>query len=327
MKKNLISIFILTALNLTLWSMSPEEHQAVVSKYKFIRTDSKILKPILLNTEKHKIKIYFDKDPRSGEKIFYNPTTYTQYITPRIDIGNHELGNGLGSIETSPFDQNAIVSSCSTKTKSKIIIVILSYSDMNKKREKFIQYFPLIVELKAKDAMIPRDDLTKFFEINGHSSTSFIYDSTHVYPYYNEKAILNRLYEISICTAPIDSKPLPDTLDQEKDTKSEFNSIEYLNFHFKENPINVSSVVSYNNLAYNLEQSHDYNTSAYLLEKIIEKFPDRTVAYLNLGDAYYGLGQKDKAIKAYHIYIDQMKKKGWEKKTPKRVLERVKTAQ
>ncbi|MDD3597508.1 tetratricopeptide repeat protein [Sulfuricurvum sp.] len=323
MKNKLITTLILTALNITLLAMSPEEHQAVVSKYKFIRTDSKIIKPILLNTEKQKIKIYFDKDPRSGEKLFYDPTIYTQYITPRIDIDNHELGNGLGSIETAPFDQNAIVSSCSTKTKSRIIIVILSYSDMNKKREKFIQYFPIIVELKAKDTMIPRDDLTKFFDINGHSSTSFIYNATHLYPYYNEKAILDRLYEIGICAAPIDSKPLPDTLDKEKYTKSQFNSIEYLNFHFKESPINVSSVVSYNNLAYNLEQSHDYNTSAYLLEKIIEKFPDRTVAYFNLGDAYYGLGQKDKAIKAYQTYIDQMKKKGWEKKIPKRVLERV----
>lgn len=104
------------------------------------------------------------------------------------------------------------------------------------------------------------------------------------------------------------------------------------------NKINIDQVLNtlflddntledYNNIAYYLEKSKMYKESAYLLEKIIEKFPDRTVAYFNLGDAYYGLRQKDKAIKTYQTYIDQMKKKGWENKIPKRVLDRVKEAQ
>lgn len=83
-------------------------------------------------------------------------------------------------------------------------------------------------------------------------------------------------------------------------------------------------VEKYNNMAYFIQQSGANKESACLLEKIIEKFPDRTVAYLNLGDAYWGLGDKEKAIIAYHVYIDQMKQKGWEMRIPKVVLDRIK---
>ncbi len=61
-----------------------------------------------------------------------------------------------------------------------------------------------------------------------------------------------------------------------------------------------------------------------VLEKILEKFPNRTVAYLNLGDAYWGLDDKAKAKEAYQTYIKQMKESGKEKKIPQVVLERVK---
>ncbi|MGB5919380.1 tetratricopeptide repeat protein [Arcobacter sp.] len=85
-------------------------------------------------------------------------------------------------------------------------------------------------------------------------------------------------------------------------------------------PVNLTP---YNNLAYYLEQTGAYKESIYLLKKILEKYPNRIVAYINLGDAYLGNKQKDKAIKAYKKYIELMKKTGKEKKIPKRVLELV----
>jgi len=88
-------------------------------------------------------------------------------------------------------------------------------------------------------------------------------------------------------------------------------------------PFSNNSVIKYNNIAYYLQKTGANQESAYLLEKIIEKFPDRTVAYLNLGDAYYGLGDKAKVTQVYQTYIDQMKTKGWDKKIPKRVTERL----
>jgi hypothetical protein len=55
----------------------------------------------------------------------------------------------------------------------------------------------------------------------------------------------------------------------------------------------------------------------------IKKIPNRTVAYYNLGDAYWALGEKEKAIKAYTTYIEQMCHKGLQEKIPEVVLERV----
>lgn len=87
--------------------------------------------------------------------------------------------------------------------------------------------------------------------------------------------------------------------------------------------LSKKNLSNYNDFAYFLEQSKAYKESAYLLEKILEKFPNRTVAYLNLGDAYWGLDNKEKAKQAYQTYIRQMKEKGKEKKIPKVVLKRV----
>ncbi len=86
-------------------------------------------------------------------------------------------------------------------------------------------------------------------------------------------------------------------------------------------PISIKTLEQYNNIAYQLEQGKNYSESIYLLEKIIEKFPNRTVAYLNLGDAYMGMKDKAKANKAYQIYIKQMRQKGLEKQIPKRILD------
>jgi tetratricopeptide (TPR) repeat protein len=83
------------------------------------------------------------------------------------------------------------------------------------------------------------------------------------------------------------------------------------------------TLVQYNDMAYYLQKAGANKEAIFLLEKIIKKFPNRTVAYYNLGDAYWALGKKDKAIKAYTTYIEQMCDKGLQKKIPKEVLKRV----
>jgi hypothetical protein len=88
--------------------------------------------------------------------------------------------------------------------------------------------------------------------------------------------------------------------------------------------LTFETLTPYNNIAYYLQKAGANEEAAYLLEKIITKFPNRTVAYYNLGDAYWALGEKKKAIKAYTTYIEQMCHKGLQKKIPKEVLERVK---
>jgi tetratricopeptide (TPR) repeat protein len=88
-------------------------------------------------------------------------------------------------------------------------------------------------------------------------------------------------------------------------------------------PIIKKTLTSYNNIAYYLQKAGANEEAVYLLKKIVAKFPNRTVAYYNLGDAYWALGEKDKARKAYTTYIEQMCNKGLQKKIPKVVLKRV----
>ena len=79
----------------------------------------------------------------------------------------------------------------------------------------------------------------------------------------------------------------------------------------------------YNNIAYYLQKAGANEEAIYLLEKIIERFPDRTVAYYNIGDAYWDIGEKQKAIKAYTTYIEQMCNKGLQKKIPEVLMKRI----
>ncbi|KAA1245172.1 M48 family metallopeptidase [Aquimarina sp. RZ0] len=80
----------------------------------------------------------------------------------------------------------------------------------------------------------------------------------------------------------------------------------------------------YNDIAYYLEQSKAYDEGVFLLEKIVNEVPNRTVAYINLGDTYWGLGEKQKCKEAYKTYIEQMKTNDKASKIPKRVMERLK---
>ena len=69
--------------------------------------------------------------------------------------------------------------------------------------------------------------------------------------------------------------------------------------------INKDELTFYNDKAFYLEQAGLYKEAIYLLEKIIPDFPNRTVAYLYLGDAYWENNEKEKAKKMYKIYIKQ----------------------
>jgi len=94
-------------------------------------------------------------------------------------------------------------------------------------------------------------------------------------------------------------------------------SIKYLDL---EKPRDIEK---YNNMAYYLQKAGSNKEAVYLLEKILKKYPNRTVAYYNLGDAYWALGQKKKAKEAYTTYTEQMCNAGKQKRIPKVVRKRV----
>jgi hypothetical protein len=84
--------------------------------------------------------------------------------------------------------------------------------------------------------------------------------------------------------------------------------------------IDNSTVAVFNDLGYFLEQAGQYKDAVDVLTAVIAAFPDRTVAYLNLADAY--AGRKDTALAKsnYRKYIDLMSKAGRQAKIPKRVI-------
>lgn len=98
-----------------------------------------------------------------------------------------------------------------------------------------------------------------------------------------------------------------------------------LKFLFTNEPLNEKNLNEYNNIAYYLEQNKDYNESNYILDKIINKYPSRIVAWLNLADTYWELDEKAKAKDAYQKYTSLMKSQNKDlSKIPQRVYERSK---
>ena len=96
-----------------------------------------------------------------------------------------------------------------------------------------------------------------------------------------------------------------------------------LNFLMGDIILNNENLSKYNDIAYYLEQSKLYEESIFILEKIMQEFPNRTVAYINAGDAYWNNNEKEKAKEAYKTYIKQMKENKKESIIPKRIYERL----
>lgn len=86
-------------------------------------------------------------------------------------------------------------------------------------------------------------------------------------------------------------------------------------------PLENKTLQKYNDIAYYLQQANANEEAIFLLEKIIEKYPNRIVAYLNLADSYIGINNKEEAKENYEKYVKLMKQNNKDEKIPKRVLE------
>lgn len=75
-----------------------------------------------------------------------------------------------------------------------------------------------------------------------------------------------------------------------------------------------------NDIAFYMQSLGSDLEAAIILEKVVEKYPDRFVAMLNLADSYWSIGYKSQAITFYRKYFNEMSKRNLEKKTPPRVF-------
>ncbi|WP_269508461.1 tetratricopeptide repeat protein [Burkholderia sp. IMCC1007] len=87
--------------------------------------------------------------------------------------------------------------------------------------------------------------------------------------------------------------------------------------------IDADNVEDVNNFAFYLSKYKRSCDAAEVLQSVVKIFPNRTVARLNLADAYWDIGAKELAAPEYREYKRQMNKKGLSAIIPPRVLDRV----
>lgn len=78
-----------------------------------------------------------------------------------------------------------------------------------------------------------------------------------------------------------------------------------------------------NDYGFFLEQAGMYEEAVDVLYGVLTLAPDRMVAYLNLGDALWGLGEHGNAVNEYLIYSRTMEEVGLEEQIPERVGRRI----
>jgi tetratricopeptide (TPR) repeat protein len=81
-----------------------------------------------------------------------------------------------------------------------------------------------------------------------------------------------------------------------------------------------------NDVAFLFEQAGYYSEAVALLQEIVRKHPDRTVAYLNLADSYWALDHTAQAVASYEQYLQLMRKQN-KPNVPKRVAARIALSQ
>src|SRR5690554_138880 len=106
-------------------------------------------------------------------------------------------------------------------------------------------------------------------------------------------------------------------------TDLDLSTQEYLEGLFILEPVSLSNVVHYNNIGYYLDEAGYHEGAIYVLNEVVAAFPNRTVAYINLGDAYWGLEEHTEARQAYQTYIRLMRENNREQRIPQRVFERI----
>jgi len=88
--------------------------------------------------------------------------------------------------------------------------------------------------------------------------------------------------------------------------------------------INNDNVQKINDLGFFLCEAGRYKEAIYVLKNVANQFPERTVVYINLGDAFLMNGENECARQAYQKYIELMKASGKQAKIPQRVFKRLK---
>ncbi len=263
----------------------------------------------------------FINEDKIEDKVFY-PNSFGEL---KIELSN--LDNTVKTIKVNlanyyseyELDFKSFQSFNVMFNKSKLIINIrnapkyldcrtleLDYRDNNFYISKFFD-----VKINTMDPDLPKD--------------TCLYNFSNPVLFQNINKPIEDFQPIKLCHTKFTSnRTLEEYFSEIKSGTIREKTIDRIKFFLIKNPLSKGTLSIYNDIGYYLEKSGSYNEAKYILDKVILTFPDRTVAYFNLGDAYWGLKDQPKAKEAYNTYISLMKKSGKEAKIPKKVYDRVK---
>lgn len=321
-----------------------QEYKEIVDSFKLVDTSTKEL------SRTYKI----EGDIVEGKLEKQDDTKDSQYAQHIIILNNKKLyePNSWHSIYN--YDQKLLSVACMTPNKEKVVASVSRSSYYYKQKKQKLVNYAVFVASFTKDTTLGNYEISGLFDEKhsaGWETSIPTYNPNEFFPYFNEPRILARLYETGICdkkaTEEVKIEVLVGdkwitqeqswnikeeiknninpflTLNQllENSKSNEKLTIENINEVFENEELNTKTLQKYNDIAYYLQQANANDEAIFLLEKIIEKFPNRTVAYINLADAYLGINDIEKAKVNYKKYIELMKQDNKEEKIPKRVLE------
>src|SRR5699024_9698791 len=215
---------------------------------------------------------------------------------------------------------------------------IFNFSAPEVEKIKDIAYLSkqkLLILLHAYSAIINEQNLTEVDAVFYSSSIYKLYDNTPIkisvendffegiegfyygkyrqYPFKKHITFLEKASDIHISNKQVLislEKFLKSIWSKYKESHAQpdlnYFSQNFITMLVEDIPIRKINLEQYNNIAYYFEKLSYYDQASQLLEQIIRINSNRIVAYLNLADTYWGLGDKEKSKLFYQQYKDKM---------------------
>ncbi len=215
---------------------------------------------------------------------------------------------------------------CVDKNNNFILLIMIKYGDFSKAYGTYMEHKYEILRFEPNKVSTLSAMYSGALDYKGNVTT----ESGIIYPYITSSEIISRLIETGICDekntrqSKILEKNKINTPDELNDLAKLGNNItigKLLNTLDKY-PVSNINVIKYNDLGYYLYNGENYKSAEFILEYVLQIFPKRTVAYLNLGDTYWSLGKTSDAQRMYRNYIYFMNQNYKSNKIPKYIKER-----
>lgn len=261
-------------------------------------------------------------------KLLSDYSQYEVLLHYENDFNNDGVKDLLYILNSKKEDnENLINNNNDSLSKRKLVIYL------GTKKENFIKVFDNDNIVPCGECGGKSDNLYSdiIFKNNTFSYTTcrapFASDSysiiTYTFKFLDKKLMLYSYHEVYIPSPSDDDKAVSISLDNEDLVKS--NGFNYYTWNWYENiNINNKNLTKINDIAFNCQKARNFYPAIDVLNKIIQKYPDRVVAYLNLADNYWATYNPKLAKENYRKYIELMKSQKKDlKKIPNYVYKRI----